>query len=108
MVAHQTGAENLIRALGELGVDIVFGYPGGAVLPIYDALFQQQRIRHILVRHEAGGGARRRGLCALDRQARRRARHLGPGRDQRRHRHHRRADGFDPDGRHHRPGRRPA
>jgi acetolactate synthase-1/2/3 large subunit len=50
--SQQTGAENLIRALGELGVDTVFGYPGGAVLPIYDALFQQQAIRHILVRHE--------------------------------------------------------
>ena len=51
-----------------------------------------------------GRDARRRGLCALDRQARRRARHQRPGRDQRRHRHHRRADGFDPDGRHHRSG----
>ncbi|MDG6094889.1 biosynthetic-type acetolactate synthase large subunit [Acetobacter sp. AN02] len=46
------GAEVLIRALTEQGVEVVFGYPGGAVLPIYDALFRQDRIRHILVRHE--------------------------------------------------------
>ena len=47
-----TGAANLVRALIEQGVDTVFGYPGGAVLPIYDALFEHPRIRHILVRHE--------------------------------------------------------
>jgi len=46
------GAEILIAALHDLGVEVVFGYPGGAVLPIYDALFKQKRIRHILVRHE--------------------------------------------------------
>ena len=48
----QSGAEILLRALVEQGVDVVFGYPGGAVLPIYDALFQQTAIRHVLVRHE--------------------------------------------------------
>ena len=48
----QSGADILVQALRDLGVDTVFGYPGGAVLPIYDALFKQQRIRHILVRHE--------------------------------------------------------
>jgi acetolactate synthase-1/2/3 large subunit len=47
-----SGAEIVIKALVDLGVDVIFGYPGGAVLPIYDALFQQNRIRHILVRHE--------------------------------------------------------
>ena len=51
---EKSGAEILIDALIEQGVDTVFGYPGGAVLPIYDALFQQTKIRHILVRHEAG------------------------------------------------------
>jgi acetolactate synthase I/II/III large subunit len=49
-----TGAEIVIRALVDQGVDVVFGYPGGAVLPIYDALFKQNRLRHILVRHEQG------------------------------------------------------
>jgi acetolactate synthase-1/2/3 large subunit len=54
MTAEMTGADILLQALTDLGVEVVFGYPGGAVLPIYDALFKQKRIRHILVRHEAG------------------------------------------------------
>src|SRR3974390_3230369 len=49
-----SGAEIVIRALVDQGVDVVFGYPGGAVLPIYDALFKQNALRHILVRHEQG------------------------------------------------------
>ena len=49
-----TGSEMVIRALLEQGIDVVFGYPGGAVLPIYDALYQQNELRHILVRHEQG------------------------------------------------------
>jgi len=51
-VTTQSGAEILLRALKDQGVEVIFGYPGGAVLPIYDALFQQNAIRHILVRHE--------------------------------------------------------
>jgi len=47
-----TGAQIIIKALKDQGVDVIFGYPGGAVLPIYDALFQQNDLRHILVRHE--------------------------------------------------------
>jgi acetolactate synthase-1/2/3 large subunit len=47
-----SGAEMIVRALKDHGVDTIFGYPGGAILPIYDALFQQQDIKHILVRHE--------------------------------------------------------
>ena len=49
-----SGAEITIRCLQEEGVDYVFGYPGGAVLYIYDALFQQDKVKHILVRHEQG------------------------------------------------------
>src|SRR5690242_9174801 len=49
-----TGAQMVIRALKDQGVTHIFGYPGGAVLPIYDALFKVEGIRHILVRHEAG------------------------------------------------------
>jgi acetolactate synthase-1/2/3 large subunit len=49
---HRSGAEVLLRALKDQGVEVIFGYPGGAVLPIYDAIFQQNAIRHILVRHE--------------------------------------------------------
>ena len=48
----QSGAEVLLRALKDEGVEVIFGYPGGAVLPIYDAIFNQNAIRHILVRHE--------------------------------------------------------
>ncbi|MAT22372.1 MAG: acetolactate synthase 3 large subunit [Rhodobiaceae bacterium] len=49
-----TGAEIVIQTLEDQGVDAVFGYPGGAVLPIYDAIFQQEKVKHILVRHEQG------------------------------------------------------
>lgn len=51
-----SGGEMLIRALADEGVDCVFGYPGGAVLHIYDALFQQDKVQHILVRHEQAAG----------------------------------------------------
>jgi acetolactate synthase I/II/III large subunit len=47
-----SGAEIIIKSLGDLGVEVIFGYPGGAVLPIYDELHKQNKIRHILVRHE--------------------------------------------------------
>lgn len=49
-----TGAQIILRTLADLGVEVMFGYPGGAVLPIYDELLHQSSIRHILVRHEAG------------------------------------------------------
>src|SRR5215203_3389797 len=51
---EMTGAEMVIEALADQGVQHIFGYPGGAVLPIYDAIFQQQMVQHILVRHEQG------------------------------------------------------
>ena len=51
---QMTGSEIVLKALTEQGVTEIFGYPGGAVLPIYDAIFQQNRIRHILVRQEGG------------------------------------------------------
>ncbi len=51
-VTEQTGADLILATLAELGVDTVFGYPGGAVLPLYDALYRQSRIKHVLVRHE--------------------------------------------------------
>jgi acetolactate synthase I/II/III large subunit len=54
MTRELSGADILVEALKDQGVDTVFGYPGGAVLPIYDAIFQQNDIRHILVRHEQG------------------------------------------------------
>ncbi|MCI4676596.1 acetolactate synthase large subunit [Candidatus Mycolicibacterium alkanivorans] len=51
-----TGAESVVRSLEELGVDTIFGIPGGAVLPVYDPLFDSQKLRHVLVRHEQGAG----------------------------------------------------
>ena len=54
MTETMTGAEMVNRALQDQGVEHVFGYPGGAVLPIYDALFHQEKVRHVLVRHEQG------------------------------------------------------
>ncbi len=52
--AQKAGAELLLDALEEQGVEVIFGYPGGAVLPIYDALHQRETIRHVMVRHEQG------------------------------------------------------
>src|SRR6187455_1355044 len=54
MSETMSGAEMVIRALQDQGVEHVFGYPGGAVLPIYDALFHQEKVKHVLVRHEQG------------------------------------------------------
>lgn len=66
-----SGGDMLTRALHDEGVDLIFGYPGGAVLHIYDAIFRQDKIEHILVRHEqaathaADGYARARASPAL-------------------------------------------
>jgi acetolactate synthase-1/2/3 large subunit len=54
MSKQMSGAEMIVEALKDQGVEHVFGYPGGSVLPIYDAIFGQNRVRHILVRHEQG------------------------------------------------------
>jgi len=54
MTQTMTGAKMVVQALKDQGVEVVFGYPGGAVLPIYDEIFQQNEIQHILVRHEQG------------------------------------------------------
>ncbi len=66
-----SGAEIVVQALIDEGVEFVFGYPGGAVLHIYDALFKQDKVKHILVRHEQGashaadGYARATGKCGV-------------------------------------------
>ena len=68
---RMTGADILLKALVDQGVDTIFGYPGGAVLPIYDALFQENQLKHILVRQEGGaahaaeGYARSTGKCGV-------------------------------------------
>jgi len=77
-MSQMTGAQMVVKALKDQGVDTVFGYPGGAVLPIYDEIFQQNDIRHILVRRPGGH------KCC--------------------DRNDRRFDGFDPHDRSHRSG----
>ncbi|NCO16500.1 MAG: acetolactate synthase 3 large subunit, partial [Alphaproteobacteria bacterium] len=54
MPRKMTGAEIVVKALRDQGVEVVFGYPGGAVLPIYDEIFKQNDMTHVLVRHEQG------------------------------------------------------
>jgi acetolactate synthase-1/2/3 large subunit len=56
MTERMTGAQALVKALENVGVDTVFGIPGGAILPAYDPLFDSRQLRHILVRHEQGAG----------------------------------------------------
>ena len=56
VVEHVTGAQSLVRSLEEVGCEVVFGLPGGAILPAYDPLMDSTRVRHILVRHEQGAG----------------------------------------------------
>src|SRR5437762_10081995 len=51
---QMTAYEMVLKALADQGVEHIFGYPGGAVLPIYDEIFQQEKVKHILVRHEQG------------------------------------------------------
>ena len=51
-----TGAQSVVRSLEEIGVEIIFGIPGGAVLPVYDPLYDSKKLRHVLVRHEQGAG----------------------------------------------------
>src|SRR5690625_7191512 len=53
--AAYSGSEILITTLADLGVDTLFGYPGGAVLPVYDALFTDVSMKHVLIRHEQAG-----------------------------------------------------
>ncbi|MGC0249796.1 acetolactate synthase large subunit [Pseudactinotalea sp. Z1748] len=59
-----TGAQAVVRSLEETGTDVIFGIPGGAILPVYDPLFDSRRLRHILVRHEQGAGHAATGYAA--------------------------------------------
>src|SRR5512144_3168074 len=56
MIEQMTGAQSLVRSLEAAGVEVVFGIPGGAILPAYDPLFDSTKVRHVLVRHEQGAG----------------------------------------------------
>jgi len=62
---QMTGAQSLVRALEHAGVEVIFGIPGGAILPAYDPLFDSEKIRHILVRHEQGAGHAAQGYAMV-------------------------------------------
>jgi len=64
MTEQMTGAQSIVRSLEAAGVDTVFGIPGGAILPLYDPLMDSTRVRHVLVRHEQGGGHAAAGYAA--------------------------------------------
>ena len=64
VVENVTGAQSIVRSLEEVGAEVVFGIPGGAILPTYDPLMDSTRLRHILVRHEQGGGHAAAGYAA--------------------------------------------
>ena len=99
-----TGAKALLDSLKRQGVQVIFGYPGGAVIPIYDAIYEEAEIRHILVRHEQGAGHMAEGYALVTGKVGVCLATSGPGATNLVTRHRRRYDGQRPDGRHHRPG----
>ena len=101
------GADALMEALIRQGVDVLFSYPGGVILPIYDILGDYPEVRHVLVRHEQGGGHAADGYAARVGQGRRVHGHLRSRRDQPRHGDRDRPARLGADGRDHRqrPGR---
>ena len=104
-VERVTGAASVVRSLEEAGVEVVFGIPGGAVLPVYDPLLDSTRVRHVLVRHEQGAGHAATGYAQATGTGRRLHGDVRSGRHQPGHPDRRRAHGFGAAGRDHRPGR---
>ncbi len=107
-MTEMTGADMVIEALADQGVEHIFGYPGGAVLPIYDALFQQNKVQHILVRHEQGAVHAAEGYARSTGKVGTRAGDVRARRDQCSHRPDRCALRLHPARRHHRPGADPS
>ena len=98
-----TGAQSLVRSLESAGAEVVFGIPGGAILPAYDPLFDS-KIRHILVRHEQGAGHAAEGYAQATGKVGVCMATSGPGRDQPGDADRRRLHGLGADRRDHRPG----
>ena len=98
-----TGAQSLVRSLESLGVEVMFGIPGGAILPAYDPIFDS-KVRHILVRHEQGAGHAATGYAQATGKVGVCIATSGPGRDQPGHADRRRVHGLGGDGGDHRPG----
>ena len=99
-----TGAKALVLALERAGAEIAFGIPGGAILPLYDPLFDSVKLRHILVRHEQGAGHAAEGYAMATGKVGVCMATSGPGRDQPGHADLQRLHGLDADRRDHRPG----
>ncbi len=99
-----TGADAILRSLEAEGVDVMFGIPGGAIMPTYDAIARGTTVRHVLARHEQGAGHMAQGYARASGPRRRRDRDLRPRRDEPRHADRRRVDGLDAARLHHRPG----
>ena len=96
------GAQIVLDCLRAEGVDLAFGYPGGAIMPLYDAL-EGSGIRHVLTRHEQGAVFAAEGLRARHGKSGRGHRDQRSGRHQPGHWHRRRQDGFGSSGLHYRP-----
>ena len=108
MTNLMTGAEMVVRALRDQGVETIFGYPGGAVLPIYDALFHQNHIKHVLVRHEQGAAHAAEGFARSSGKVGVLLVTSGPGATNAVTGLTDALDGFDPARLHHRPGADPS
>ena len=100
-----TGAKSIVRSLEEAGVEVVFGIPGGAILPTYDPLMDSTKVRHILVRHEQGGGHAAAGYAAATGRVGVCMATSGPGATNLVTADRRRPHGLRAAGRDHRPGR---
>ena len=101
---RMNGADAILRSLEAEGVDVVFGLPGGAILPTYDAFARGTTIRHVLARHEQGAGHMAEGYARASGRVGVAIATSGPGRDEPRHPDRRRVDGLDAARLHHRPG----
>ena len=98
------GADAILRSLEAEGVDVVFGLPGGAILPLYDAMARGTTVRHVLARHEQGAGHMAQGYARASGRVGVAVATSGTGRDKPRHADRRRLDGLDAARLHHRTG----
>ena len=98
------GSDAVLRSLEAEGVDVCFGIPGGAILPIYDAFARGSTVRHVLARHEQGAGHMAEGYARASGRVGVAMATSGPGRDQPRHADRGRVDGLDAARVRHRPG----
>ena len=98
------GADAVLRSLEAEGVDVMFGLPGGAILPTYDAIARGTTVRHVLARHEQGAGHMAQGYARASGRVGVAIATSGPGRDEPRHADRRRVDGLDAARLRHRPG----